>query len=568
MSDNHFDPEQVFAQIAAITPAPGTTPRALVRTKAALPTAAPARLLRWIIPASLAAAILLAITITLALLPAHASAQEALATTLKADEAYKGWVHLGYGNDNKESLTWNTQTHTSIRQSQETKPGSAPTTRIFFQDPIANVLYDYRSAAGTLRIGLYRAELRGDADSSTPLDFPALLQKLRDIAGQTAVTIAHSADRGMDRFDITIAPPAIQRLADIFHEGAGSLGRPSTVWVDPKSKLIRAALVEGQEIHLSYGGPDVHTIYDAGVPREAKVIDNRPAPETLAVVNRLRARADKPFPHGVVAVLTTRNNSQQLQVYDRAGDHWTMRSYGLPSLDKANSTYRGLQMPAHWQDADADEFFHRVAAIFPNLEVTGDATHAWESQYDLNTGKQFVSIGNESVDKNGKTSYSETKLNGPQESTGQDAIGLAHFYNPTRDLYPRETNAAFSTDNHLDLLTAPDRPGQLCVHVVFPAADAGQGSRAITQEWFDPAHDDRPVTFQTLAFANSTARQIQSHSTTQFSGYQSLPAPDGRSYPTTWIETDYDGNNNVQGVITTELHFFPGRRLPDIPKKP
>jgi hypothetical protein len=54
----------------------------------------------------------------------------------------------------------------------------------------------------------------------------------------------------------------------------------------------------------------------------------------------------------------------------------------------------------------------------------------------------------------------------------------------------------------------------------------------------------------------------------QFGAYATLPAPDGRSYPTLWTETTYDGAGNEQsGPTVTEVHFFPGRRMPEIPKK-
>jgi len=107
----------------------------------------------------------------------------------------------------------------------------------------------------------------------------------------------------------------------------------------------------------------------------------------------------------------------------------------------------------------------------------------------------------------------------------------------------------------------------VALRVLFP--DQTPGSlRFMTQEWIDPAHEDRAVTFQTLAFIDPKVRQIDYRTVKQFAEYATLPAPDGRSYPTVWTETTYDANGNVRhGPIVTELRFFPGRRMPDVPGK-
>jgi hypothetical protein len=88
------------------------------------------------------------------------------------------------------------------------------------------------------------------------------------------------------------------------------------------------------------------------------------------------------------------------------------------------------------------------------------------------------------------------------------------------------------------------------------------------QEWIDPAHEDRAVRFETLSFMQSNVRQIRYRTVKQFGEYATLPAPDGRSYPTLWTETTYDAAGNVQSSPrVTEVHFYPGRRMPEAPKR-
>ena len=552
--------ERVLGEIAGITPAPECTRLALERIGAAL-AAEPTQRRRWVLPASIAAALILVAGIGVSLLPSRASAQEALATTLKANEDYKGWVHLTSGKDG-DSLHWNTQTHAIA--------GRYGGTSMYFKNPETGEGFDYHGTTGLIRIGNYLT-MPNDANQDTPLNFPALIEKLRAVAGQDAVKITQSADGGRDRFDITIATPTTQRLADIFKEGAGSLGRPTSVWVDPKTKLISAALLDGQEITLTYGGPEIRSIYDAGAPKDAKIYDNRPTAEAMTLVRRVRARLDKPLPDGIMVMLYTATDphiSDDLTVYGRWGAQWARRSYPLASLGAADKK-GGIQLPEHWQDSASDEFFRRLAETMPEREIGGDGTKAWDGLFDADTGEPYVSYATATMDENGKTTTtSEGKVAGRDECTGAAAQSLERICSPTRWFYPEGTNTAYSTLNHLDLITAPDRPGEVALRALFPD-NTPDSLRFMTQEWIDPAHEDRAVTFQTLTFIDPKVRQIDCRVVKQFGEYATLPAPDGRSYPTVWTETTYDANGSVQdGPTVTELRFFPGRRMPEIPKKP
>jgi hypothetical protein len=578
-----MDVERVFGEIAGVTPTPESTRRALARAGAAL-AAAPRRRMRWVLPASIAAAVIVAAGIGLSLLPSRASAQEALATTLRANEEYKGWVHLSYGKDMTRSEHWNTQTHADASyiegmfMADPSKAGEIPETRITFRNPDTGETSDYFSATGLVRIGTYLPEMSyEDPGLETPLQFPSLIEQLRAVMGQDAVKIVQSSDRGLDRFDITIATPATQRVVDFQNKGAGSLGRPSAVWVDPKTKLIRAALVDGQEMTLTYGAPEMRSIFDVGVPKVAKICDNRPTPETVATFKRVLVRAQKPFPDGVAVLLTVGSapsSFMTLEVYGKSGEQWAMRNYPVASVGGLAPTgrqgaARGLQVPEHWQDSGAGEFFQRLAAAMPTDETGGDGTKAWRFAIDQDTGEQVVTYYSETVDeKGGIVSSTEGKIAGREEYTGEAAKMMARTISPARWCFPTRTIAGFASNCRVDLITSPDRPGETAFRVLV------QGStpdtlRAIFQEWIDPAHENRAVSFQELFFRDAKVRQIEDRHVKQFGQYATLPAPDGRSYPTSWTETTYDGDGNVQyGPNVSELRFFPGRRMPEIPKKP
>jgi hypothetical protein len=571
MKDEPIDVEGVLAEVGGVRPAPESTRRALARAEAALAreiSMAQRQERRWVLPMSIAAALIVAAGLTASLMPSRASAAEMLATTIKANEEYKGWVHLKHGNDVTDYLHWNTETRISA-----TRMENAITHEVgyWFANPQTGTEYRYNSKRSEIRIGFLSPDwlMR---DQETPVQFSTLIGQLRTIVGADAVTIKQSTEGGLERFDIAIAQskPEKERLPEAFDEGVGSFGRPSTVWVDPKTKLINKVTAGKQEIYLTYGAPEITSIQDLGAPKDAKVVDNRPAAEVMAAVRRVQERLAKPLPDGVLVQVTTCDGNDcptGLKVYGRRGANWALRSYPLivPGNTKARE---GVALPAHWQSEGAEELFRRLVATMPEYERGGDGVKAWDGQIDAKTGEKFITWGQYDMDESGKTALkSEGKATGWQEVTGNRAKTYENIGSPTHWFYPDKIGAAYSTDNHLDLITSPDRPGQVGFRALFP--DNAPGTlRFMTQEWIDPAHEDRAVRFETLSFLQSNVRQIQYRTVKQFGEYATLPAPDGRSYPTLWTETTYDAAGNVQGGSTvTEVHFFPGRRMPEVPKK-
>ena len=149
---------------------------------------------------------------------------------------------------------------------------------------------------------------------------------------------------------------------------------------------------------------------------------------------------------------------------------------------------------------------------------------------------------------------------------------------PVPALYPiQAVSARWSFGEHLDTVTSDDRPGQLALRTRFtsspnPKSQAKTPPREVeTEEWFDPAQDDRAVAFITYV-KDASSRQVVAKSVKQFSTYDTFPLPDGRSYPTFWQETSYrqDAAGQLVGTLQsqTAFRFFPGRSMPEIPKRP
>lgn len=254
-----------------------------------------------------------------------------------------------------------------------------------------------------------------------------------------------------------------------------------------------------------------------------------------------------------------------LALYARQGKQWAKREYAITVPGSPPFRGVGVELPDRWSDAP-DELLRRLAKIFPFVEYSGDGTKAWRGEFDPVTGEQFLSYGIYHALPDGTYDSQTGRAPGRQESIGLMALKLERIYSPTRWIYPEELYEAFATDNHLDLTTDPARPGQVCFRVIY-VSETLDAPRFISQEWIDPAHDDRPVTTLQQSFSNPKTREILYRVHNEYSDYARLPAPDGRWFPTRWVTTTYDGADKVTSVVTSELHFFPDLRMPPLPEK-
>ncbi len=561
MADRLVDVEQALSDVAGIVPGATSSQRAIASVRAALDAQTPQRK-RWILPLSLAAGVMVVAALVFSILQRPASAAENLAATLKTNQAYKGWVHMSYGGPEEEKLTilhWNSETGVLGRNFRKINI-------IYFQNPKTGEFQRYDGADGLVRIGALSSdagETLREFATATPLNFQDMLdhtqQKLREAAAtiklkQPVMTVTETSDRGMKRFDLHALDLRKDSMGVVDHltgSAPGYLDFPTTLWVDSQSGLIRQLMINGKEITLTYGGPDITSVYDLGAPRTAKIYDNRPSAETLALCDRISARIDKPMPNGVsVFLISSSTEPAFMLVHSDNGKQWTFRNYNVDQPGKTS-----IQVPQHWADTGADELFRRMSATLPHFEHSSDAQTAKYTDFE----------------------ETDPMVRYP-DSIGRGAVKERFSLSPTRRLYPAEPlNSRFGIDNHLDLQTSSDRPGQIALHDLWHE-NSPELIRRDHLYWLDTAHDDRPITYIESSYYDETqqvlTKDIHWTTRTEFDAYDTLPAPDGRTYPTHWIKTTTYFHLSKDGKIPSPtreevtFHFFPDKLLPPLPKKP
>jgi hypothetical protein len=536
--------EQTLTRIASLAPTPLATERAL----AAVQTKLRARRPRWIIPVSLAAALLLLASLFPLLFPAPLSAAERLGQALDATHAYKGWIRITSRVDAISRETFvDTETHTQVVINH----GFNNRETIEYKSPITREWSDYSSASNAIRRSTLADTETNVLDLNRTLgyffSYAELLSRLKELHINVA-NITAKSEGGLDRYDIG---PLVAAATQSQH--AGETNFPATVWVDPRTGRIAEFDDNDTTVTITYDCSPITSIYDAGALRSAKIIDRSPPADALAVVTRIHQHQTTPLPDGLsltydeIQATIPPKKSANLRVYSSTGNRWFQRYYAVRTPDDPDPAK--LELPANWNTTATDELLRRLPA--PSSELAGDA---------------HVVV--------------RRSLHGHVDYTFFNPIAQedALLFRPARHLYPLFTDFSFGCI--LNLLTAPDRPGQLGLHFqeidnarrTNPYWPAGPDqanlmvSHNINDYWIDPAHADRFITHIETAFSDKDPSKIVYKAVTDFANYQSLPAPDSRSYPTSWTQTVYTPDKD--GTLTPTQHqsttflFLPNKSLP------
>lgn len=576
MNEPQFNLDRALADIAAVSPSAQSTARAMELARNSLPKKSPPQR-RWLWPLSIAAALILGAFLAAVLIPRSVSAQEALATTLKAGEDFKGWVHMSV-HDGRVlpspqpdwSSDWDTRTGDTV-----SKNTNSLGTTIFFRDAVKHQVFEYRSSTGAIRIGDWIGGT-SVASSGVPLDYQNLMDQLKTSFGQDTFNITRSVDQGLDRFDFTVTDRPPTRQEQYFAQGDWlPLEHLSTVWVDPKAHLITRIIAGKSSVSLRYGPPELHSIYDAGAPRDARVEDVRPSAEAVAVFDRIDANHRKPFPDGVFITISTTADARNMKLYFRHAANWVTREYAV-GHDHGKA---GVEIPDHWQTTGADELFRRLGQTLPQGDSAGDGKTATGTEFDPKTGEAYHSYAAQWYDENGKSQFATGRDPGPALYTGTSGPFLERIRSATNYAYPQQgVEGRYGLGNVYDITTSFDHPGLIGVRTRLMTDDPTPRPRLVEEDWVDPAHNYRSVLFTQIGYEKPDGDDapandgVYGKGTTAFSDYDTLPAPDGRYYPGTSTETywkaDGKGNFVILSETQTEAHFFPNRALPPIPSHP
>ncbi|HVT79404.1 MAG TPA: hypothetical protein VHM90_02005, partial [Phycisphaerae bacterium] len=274
---------------------------------------------------------------------------------VRAQEAappqYSGWVHIVV--DEKTSYDYEIATGAMTQQWR-----SSAGMEVEYVLPKLLEQYQYSPVTQTIYRGSMNpveAMLDLERVQETPVTVDAMLAILRQSLGADAVEVKEEEDRGMMRYTIK-APPAKANLKlGVFGNGTRT---PTALWAETASKRVREVQFENRKMQVSYDRP-VNSVYDAGAPRGATLVDNRASADTWAVYNRIQARIAKPFSDGVLArVRADRQNGKMvdysIEVVGRKGAEWSVR--GFPILgDEARDG--AIRLPEEWAGAGSEELF-------------------------------------------------------------------------------------------------------------------------------------------------------------------------------------------------------------------
>jgi hypothetical protein len=545
---NEYEIEQLLTRLGAAAPSEASTDRALRRTLAALPSSArPTTFRRLLVPTSIAAALLIAVTVALiALQPPTATAAEALDQLADAIDGYKGWVHtelqieesrFQQGSFHGGVTAWRSHRNTAdgMSISDITRQGVR---EIRWESPRDNHWMRYNSDAGVIRMGPLDNASAEDlirAAGTEPTTIAQALRIAKERYGLQELNARTQWDGNRIRYDI-VYPPKVQ---DACLERGCPVPQSQSIWVDPKTHLIqrvRNVSSLGTLVTLvSYGGA-LREIYALGVPRDTRIEDFRPDPseELRSWVARLQERRRK-FSFDYTAVVGYGTKSGDVRVVSQHGTSWAVYRYLLgESRYRDGSARPAIELPPGWPMPSLQQVLDAVAAHPPIDYTIFDGEHHWDPMMSMmranisNNIKQRPELAESAIVKR--------QLTEP----------ITMYHPLSWELWPLPPS-----DARAEIVRNPDRRGQVGirwtqVHRNFVSGTEVGEAIGSTIIWYDTNRDDLPVEMTGTHVLNGETEWIKR---TTYLDYSKTPT--GLWYPTRWHE----------------MFEFPGRDWPTEPRE-
>ncbi len=324
--------------------------------------------------------------------------------------------------------------------------------------------------------------------AAPPINYAAAIAPLRLLLGHEPTGITHTTDQGLDRYDFSAPREDAKKILQAQGNGTAAaadialFGIPTAIWIDPSTHLTQRDLIYGGHSETyTYGGPDITSIYDAGAPKNANVFDNRPTPQTVAVLDRAAKRASTPLPDGVSVTLREYEGGAEIDVYGQSKNHWEERGYSVRSAKPNGYT---IDLPNDWATTSADEFFRRLADTPSRYETHGTDSDVYFRDFTPHTA----------ADEQPKKYADGSSLTiiYQEHYTGRDAASDTRVSSPANNLFTLRLSGQFSVDNHISLITDPQRPGLIGIRSEMHR-EASDSLRGANEIWLDPAHSERIV---------------------------------------------------------------------------
>jgi hypothetical protein len=491
------------------------------------PAARPGVWRGWLIGGGVAAAVAVACGTWMALEPRAVSAAAALQASTQATEAYRGWVHMTPEGgpfpiqDAKRTGDGTPVTDLKIGSMHiNTADGTAvlvcdahgqPFIQMF--SPALKKQFLYIGLTHELRI---RPLLQDGSNSwrDVPLNITDVLASIKKVMA-AAPDIKETRDQGWQRFDLT------------YEDASRKKAIQETIWVDPQSKRIEkmAAPVYGDfgekvmVMKYTYGDPALKDIYDAGVPRDARVVEEvaETAPgdppcgklpniaalvkdesqDGAAIVARLKKRQDTDWGNFVML------ECQQLKDPRRRQPEQGSISLVARQGDKAFAARHlvaplailvgGSGFPPHWPQPSLDEVLPMMKTSLPSAMEVINGASAWQGEMQ---GNQPFAINPDAR---------------PEQIRKIEFQLGAVFWRAPQTM-SITSNGQGLLDAPVEVLRDPARPGLIVLHseqrlplALMPNWAKYHADRFV---WIDPAHDD--LTVESLQRTNTKTDELDS----------------------------------------------------------
>ncbi len=584
--------------LGKVHPTPAATDRAVQRVREALKANQRARnsrrirgiIMKIAIPSGVAAAILIVVGFLLSIQTTQpVSAAEQLKEIIKINDAYKGWIHITL-----ESITPGATTqllpksgamHLNTNDNTFAQVVEFNDQRLVtYVSPAKNEAIYYRSKTNELEIGtLSPGSARGIGQHVSKFaTVDGILGMLND-DGEKKYEIKQSRAGRYERFHISPIKPETGR--------SKVLGlKKMVVYVDPDTKLIRRITGESPEgitfvYGYSYGEPAIKDIYSLGVPRNAKVIDNRgatsqparqpkdtsikavprsakvvdnrPVEQARTIMDRLEKRIEKGL-GDYVAVLTVSNvqsdgtlSNQRgiLRLFGSNQGRFVSNQYrvGRPANTEDRTFFSLMGMPEGWPKPDVKKVLKRTRNAMPVMFFVMDGRRAWSGFYNTKT---------------------HSYVGGDKELPHLDMIPWKAENVLVGQIWPSPWRW-YGLGTKVELLNDKNHPNQTGLRVrtySYPTPKTKQLSE--TTIWLDPARDDMPVEKISRTYEKDN-KTVKREYITRYLSYAQLP--NGQWYPTRWKTTSglYRGmgqdrvqnRGRLRSTREYNLQIFPNMKL-------
>ncbi|MEM9419432.1 MAG: hypothetical protein AAGA25_10340 [Planctomycetota bacterium] len=585
------DPDNTLEQLAELKPSEASLQRGSERALTAIHSSetssyrfARPQLRRWIMRSSLAAAVLMAVTLGVLMFtstPTRSYAQE-LRDIAAAQEKFAGWIvqkmDIAAVELPEEMAVFTPEAVVLYQQSSTGRYLRDTTVNgqrvVEFMDPVAGTVTRYNSESTQIITGPMDTDLartlQASSENQAPTTFPELIAFYEKLFGIDAIPVERTEEDQRVRYDITLTEAQQQAMQA---KNSVPMTR-ATVWVDPQTQRVvrMSSDVKGQgsfAMDISYRPAEaIQSVYDIGVPRDAEVIDRTPK----ADVNDLLDELDRRFEAGlgdVAAVFTEtygeeRDSSRELgslTLLVHRGEDWLALKY-LVAVDPTDSLNHKIQAPEGWPRPSVAQAFTAMRDITPYRYVVVVDGHGWQGEIAVRRDNNPIDIRNVLEGK-------FTQII-PRFRQDESLAGL---------LWPsRKSLIGFNPDTKLESLEDAANPGWIGLRRTWSDRSDPQfgGNEGVETYWFDPKHDYLTVSQESswVSF-DPDAEEGEEMPTTRRLTTDLIPLADGQWAPVYWGTKVGDGARHFELVVDPEFEVDPSwfadplERLGlDAPEKP